>query len=136
MIQLTTETIDVQAVINTCEAQTAGAINVFIGTVRDHSAGKKVIKLEYEAYDKMAVAKMEWLATEARKRWPIEAVAMVHRKGLLQIGEVAVVVAVATPHRKDAFEACQWLIDTLKEIVPIWKKETYVDGQVWVAAHA
>jgi molybdopterin synthase catalytic subunit len=108
---------------------------VFIGTVRNHADRRAVVRLEYEAYDKMALKKMEEVAAEARRRWPVEKAAVVHRKGVLQIGEVAVVIAVSTPHRRESFEACQYIIDTIKQVVPIWKKEVYENGETWIAAH-
>lgn len=135
MTLLTETPIDLPAVLAHVQAPGAGAVDVFIGTVRDNTEQKAVVRLEYEAYAPMALKKMEDLAAEARRRWPVEALALVHRVGLLQIGEAAVVIAVATPHRAAAFEACRWLIDTLKETVPIWKKEVFDDGEVWVAAH-
>ena len=136
MIKLTEEPIDVQAVVEEAQSGNAGAVNVFIGTVRNKTSGKKVVRLEYEAYDKMAVKKMEEVVAEARTKWPVEKAAVVHRKGVLQIGEAAVVIAVSTPHRKASFEACEFIIDTLKQVVPIWKKEIFEDGGIWVAAHA
>src|SRR4051812_24348791 len=136
MIALTDQPIDISDVIEAAQSDRAGAVDVFIGTVRNHSLQKNVVRLEYEAYDKMAVKKMEEIAAEVKSKWPVEKIAMVHRKGVLQIGEVAVVVAVSTPHRKEAFEACQYIIDTLKQVVPIWKKEVYDNGETWVAAHA
>ncbi|CAN5913643.1 molybdenum cofactor biosynthesis protein MoaE [soil metagenome] len=136
MIKLTEEPIDVQAVVAEARSGNAGAVNVFIGTVRNKTSGKEVVRLEYEAYDKMAVKKMEEVLAEARTRWPVEKAAVVHRKGVLQIGEAAVVIAVSTPHRKASFEACEFIIDTLKQVVPIWKKEIFEDGEIWVAAHA
>lgn len=135
MILLTETPIDLSAVLAHVQAPGAGAVDVFIGTVRDTTQHKAVVRLEYEAYAPMALKKMEELAAEARRRWPVEALALVHRVGLLHIGEAAVGIAVATPHRAEAFEACRWLIDTLKETVPIWKKEVFEDGEVWVAAH-
>jgi molybdopterin synthase catalytic subunit len=136
MIKLTEEPIDVQAVVDEARSGNAGAVNVFIGTVRNKTSGKEVVRLEYEAYDKMAVKKMEEVLAEARTRWPVEKAAVVHRKGVLQIGEAAVVIAVSTPHRKASFEACEFIIDTMKQVVPIWKKEIFEDGEIWVAAHA
>jgi molybdopterin synthase catalytic subunit len=136
MIALTDQPISIAEVIEAAQSDRAGAVDVFIGTVRNHSLQKNVVRLEYEAYDKMAVKKMEEIAAEVKSKWPVEKIAMVHRKGVLQIGEVAVVVAVSTPHRKEAFEACQYIIDTLKQVVPIWKKEVYDNGETWVAAHA
>ena len=135
MIAITDQPIDVDAAIAAAQSDRAGAVNVFIGTVRNHAARQTVVRLEYEAYDKMALKKMEEVAEEARRKWPVEKVAVVHRKGVLQIGEVAVVIAVSTPHRREAFEACQYIIDTIKQVVPIWKKEVYENGETWVAAH-
>lgn len=136
MYIITDQPIDIQAVINAAEAETAGAVNVFIGTVRNHSLGKEVVRLEYEAYDSMAIKKMKELVNMAAEQWPIQKASIAHRKGTLMIGDVAVVIAVSTPHRADSFAACQWIIDNLKQVVPIWKKEFYKDGAVWVAAHA
>jgi molybdopterin synthase catalytic subunit len=136
MINITSENIDIQQVINAATSDQAGAINVFIGSVRNHSFAKNVVKLEYEAYDGMAIKKMQELIDEAKTMWPIEKAAIVHRKGELQIGDVAVALAVSTPHRAESFAACQWIIDNLKKVVPIWKKEYYDDGAIWVAAHA
>ena len=135
MIAITEEPINTQAVIDSVQADEAGAINVFIGTVRNQTQAKPVTKLDFEAYDSMAVKKMQEIANQAVERWPIQKVAIVHRKGSLQIGEAAVVIAVSTPHRKASFEACEYIIDTLKQVVPIWKKEIFEDGAVWVAAH-
>ena len=135
MITLTDTPIDTQAVIAAVQADSAGAINVFIGIVRNQTQAKPVTQLDFEAYDSMAVKKMKEIAEEAAARWPIQKVAIVHRKGALQVGETAVVIAVSTPHRKASFEACEYIIDTLKQVVPIWKKEIFEDGAVWVAAH-
>ncbi|GEO02640.1 molybdopterin synthase catalytic subunit [Adhaeribacter aerolatus] len=135
MIAITEGPINTQAVIDAVQADGAGAINVFIGTVRNQTQAKPVIQLDFEAYDSMAVKKMQEIANQAAERWPIQKVAIVHRKGTLQIGEAAVVIAVSTPHRKASFEACEYIIDTLKQVVPIWKKEKFEDGDVWVAAH-
>jgi molybdopterin synthase catalytic subunit len=135
MIALTDHPISVPEVLAAVQHERAGAVDVFIGTVRNHNNARAVVRLEYEAYAPMALKKMEELAAEARRRWPVEALALVHRTGRLEIGDVAVVVAVATPHRADAFEACRWLIDTLKQTVPIWKKEIYDTGEEWLEAH-
>lgn len=136
MILLTDTPIDLAAALAHVQTGSAGAVDVFIGTVRNQTQQKRVVRLEYEAYAPMALKKMEELAAEARRRWPVERLALIHRVGVLEIGEAAVVIAVATPHRAEAFEACRWLIDTLKDVVPIWKKEIFEDGDVWVAAHA
>ncbi|MCU0469713.1 MAG: molybdenum cofactor biosynthesis protein MoaE [Arcicella sp.] len=136
MIKISDQPIDIQACIEAAQSERAGAVNVFIGTVRNHNKSKEVVRLEFETYDVMAVKKMEELAKEAHERWNTEKIVMVHRKGVLAIGDVAVVIAVATPHRVASFEACHWLIDTLKQVVPIWKKEIYENGEEWLEAHA
>lgn len=112
----------------------AGASVLFLGTTRDENAGRRVTRLEYEAFASMAVREMRQLARAARRRWPIRRVAMVHRIGVVPIGEASVGIAVSGAHRTEAFEACHWLIDRLKEIVPIWKKEHYRGGAVWIGS--
>ena len=134
-IQLLDHPLDPQACIDYVGHPGAGGIDVFIGTVRDNTKGKPVVRLDFEAYDKMAIAEMRKIAEQIFERWPAHRVSIHHRVGSLQIGDIAVVIAVSTPHRKSAFEACQYAIDTLKETVPIWKKEIFEDGEVWVAAH-
>ena len=109
-----------------------GAVATFSGTVRNHARGKHVTGLTYEAYPEMAEAEMRKIAAEVYAQWPGCLVAMLHRIGTLAIGEVSVAIAVATPHRKESFEACEFAINRLKETVPIWKKEAYADGEVWV----
>ncbi len=109
-----------------------GAVATFSGTVRNHARGKHVTGLTYEAYPEMAEAEMRKIAQEVYTRWPDCRVAMLHRIGKLEIGDVSVAIAVATPHRKESFEACEFAINRLKETVPIWKKEAYADGEVWV----
>ena len=109
-----------------------GAICTFVGVVRDHNAGRAVRYLEYEAFEDMALPLMEEIAVEARRRWAITSIAIVHRLGRLEIGEASVAVAVVSPHRAEAFAACRYAIDTLKSTVPIWKKEFYADGAVWL----
>jgi len=109
-----------------------GAVCLFVGVVRDHNGGRRVLHLEYEAYEEMALPLMEKIAAEARERWRVTDVRIVHRLGRLEIGEASVAVAVASPHRGEAFEACRYAIDTLKATVPIWKKEFYADGAVWL----
>ncbi len=113
----------------------AGGTVVFCGTVRNQTQGKEVVRLEFEAYEPMAVREMEKIARTIVDKWGAHHVCMHHRVGSLGVGELAVIIAVSTPHRKAAFEACEYAIDTLKETVPIWKKEVFEDGEVWVAAH-
>jgi molybdopterin synthase catalytic subunit len=108
-----------------------GAVCVFDGVVRDNTRGRKTLHLDYEAYREMALEQMRGLAREAVARFGVRDVAMVHRLGRLVVGETSVLIVVASAHRGAAFEACRWLIDTLKKTVPIWKKEQFVDGAVW-----
>ena len=108
-----------------------GAVCVFDGIVRNNTRGRQTLYLEYEAFREMARTQMESLATQAVTRFGVREVALLHRLGRLQVGETSVLIAVASAHRGAAFEACRWLIDTLKKQVPIWKKETFVDGAVW-----
>jgi len=113
----------------------SGGIDVFIGTVRDATKGKTVIRLEFEAYEPMAVKEMQKIADEALNKWPVQKLLIHHRTGILEVGEVPVIIAVSCAHRDAAFEACRYVIDALKQTVPIWKKEIFEDGETWVAAH-
>jgi molybdopterin synthase catalytic subunit len=108
-----------------------GALVVFEGTVRNHSRGRATLYLEYEAYESMAIRKMEELGGEAKQKFPIDSIGIIHRLGRLEIGETSVAIIVTAEHRRAAFEACQFAIDRLKQIVPIWKKEYFADGAVW-----
>ena len=110
----------------------AGAIASFLGVVRDHARGKKVVAIRYEAYPEMALTEMGKIADEAAKRWPLLGLAIIHRVGPLEIGDASVLVIATTAHRADAFDACRYAIDTLKTSVPIWKHERYEDGSAWV----
>lgn len=116
-------------------ADECGAVDMFIGTVRNQTKGKRVNKLVFEAYESMAIKEMEKIESLAREKWPIHSLSIHHRVGLVKVGEIAVIIAVATPHRAASFEACRFVIDTLKETVPIWKKEFFDNGEIWVAAH-
>lgn len=115
----------------TVRRSSAGALVTFRGVVRDRTGERDVVRLEYDAYVEMALAKLRETAEEAEQRWPVW-VAIHHRYGAMGVGEVAVVIAVSSPHRKEAFRACEWVIDTLKEVVPIWKKEISADGAEWI----
>ena len=108
---------------------------MFIGTVRNITKGKTVLRLEFEAYEKMAITEMEKIAAQSLAKWPLQKLLIHHRTGALAVGEVPVIIAVSAVHRDAAFEACRYVIDTLKQTVPIWKKEIFEDGEVWVAAH-
>lgn len=135
-IDLTDQPIAITAALQLAEDDGAGAVNSFIGTVRNRSTGRRVVRLEYESYDSMALHQLRKVAEQAQEKWPmLRKVVVIHRKGTLFIGDVAVIVAVSTPHRAESFAACQYIIDTLKQVVPIWKKEFYEDGTTWVAAH-
>ncbi|HYC85177.1 MAG TPA: molybdenum cofactor biosynthesis protein MoaE [Chryseosolibacter sp.] len=134
MIKITQKSIDIQKVIDTASSLGAGAVNVFIGTVRNNAHGKSVLWLEYEAYESMAVAEIRKIIDEASHRWPLLGWAVCHRIGTLKPGEVSVVVAVSTPHRADSFDACEFIIDAIKQKAPIWKKEVFEDGEEWVSA--
>ena len=133
MVQLTDEPIDTAALLAQVNSPLAGAVVLFLGTVRELTQGRRTDWLKYECYPQMAEKKLAELEAEARQRWPLVHCGIVHRLGELQLGEASVAVAVSTPHRQDAFEAGQWLIDTLKQVVPIWKQENWSDGSSeWV----
>jgi len=133
MIRLTREPIDTQALLAQATSPAAGAVVLFLGTSRELTAGRRTVTLDYEAYDAMAERKLAELEAEARRRWPVIECRIVHRLGRVPLGEASVAIAVSTPHRADAFAAGQWLIDTLKEVVPIWKCEHWADGtSEWV----
>jgi molybdopterin synthase catalytic subunit len=133
MFKITSAEIELGDVIRAVEAGDAGAIVHFLGIVRNNTEGREVSYLEYEAYPPMAEKKMAEIAQEIHEKWGLDRVAMIHRVGRLEIGEVSVAVAVASPHRKEAFEACHYAMNRLKQIVPIWKREVWVDGEEeWV----
>src|SRR4051794_19418806 len=133
MTEITEGPIDHAALTERVRSNLAGAVCTFLGTVRELTGENRTASLDYEAYPEMALKKMDELEAEARQRWPVIEAAIVHRVGHLGLGEISVVVAVSCPHRHEAFEACQWLIDTLKQVVPIWKKEVGADGvEEWV----
>jgi molybdopterin synthase catalytic subunit len=132
IIQLTREPLDRAALINAVSHPSVGGIVVFEGVVRDNARGKQVRYLEYEVYEQMAREQICNIINEAHKRYGVERVAVAHRFGRLEIGEASVIIVVATPHRGEAFDACRYIIDTLKSTVPIWKKEVATNGEAWV----
>ena len=132
LIEMTSEALDPRRLETAVAHAGAGAICTFTGVVRDRSRGEQVTHLEYEAYAEMAERQMRAIADEIAARWPEARVAMAHRTGTLEIGEASVVVSVSCPHRAEAFEACRWGIDRLKESVPIWKKEFARSGVAWI----
>lgn len=132
IIQLTREPLDRDALIAAVAHASAGGIVVFEGVVRDHARGKQIRYLEYDMYPEMAESQIRAIIDEAVRRWGVERVAVAHRYGRLEIGEASVIIVVATPHRAEAFDACRYIIDTLKTTVPIWKKEVATNGEEWV----
>ncbi len=132
MSRLQSEPIDMGALIGSTRGDADGALALFVGTVRDRNQGRRVLFLEYQAYEPMARREMDAIELEIRRRFAVSAVEIVHRTGRLEIGEASVVVAVAAPHRAPAIEACRFAIDTLKRTVPIWKREHFEGGEVWI----
>jgi molybdopterin synthase catalytic subunit len=133
MIHLTTEPIDHALLTEKVRRHDCGAVVTFLGTVRDLTNDRVTVALDYEAYPAMAEKKMAEIERDTRARWPVGEMAMVHRLGHLDVGDVSVAVAVSCPHRSEAFEACHFAIDRLKQLVPIWKKENWADGSTeWV----
>jgi molybdopterin synthase catalytic subunit len=134
-LKISHKPLNIQSCIDWVMTPQCGGINVFIGTVREATKGKTVVRLEFEAYEKMALKEMQKIAEEALQKWNVHEISIHHRTGVLKIGEIPVVIAVSAAHRDAAFDACRYIIDTLKKTVPIWKKEIFEDGEVWVAAH-
>ena len=134
-IKILPEPLNIPACVNWVMSPECGGINVFIGTVRNVTKQKKVVRLEFETYESMAISEMNKIAADAFTKWAVQKILIHHRTGVLQVGDVPVVIAVAATHRDTAFTACRYIIDTLKQTVPIWKKEVFEDGEVWVAAH-
>ena len=132
VFHLVREPIDIQKTADALQKPEDGAVVVFEGVVRNHSNDKAVRFLEYDAYESMALKKLEEIGSRAKKEFAIRDIAIVHRLGHMDIGECSTVIVVASAHRGPAFEACRFAIDKIKEIVPIWKKEFYEDGEVWI----
>jgi MoaE-MoaD fusion protein len=130
-VRIVRERIDSEAVIGRLKRSSDGAVVAFDGIVRDNTRNRRTLYLDYEAYEPMAMKQMESLAAESRTRFPVRAASIIHRLGRLEIGETSVFIVVSAAHRGAAFEACRWIIDTLKKTVPIWKKEYFEDGAVW-----
>lgn len=127
--------VDLQQAYTFLQCPQAGGIDLFVGTVRDHAQGKQVLRLEFEAYEPMALAELEKIAARAARQWPLHRIVIQHAVGTKLVGAPVVITGVSAAHRQAAFEACRFLIDELKQSVPIWKKEFYTDSSVWVAAH-
>jgi len=135
MIIITEKPLDPNNFTEAVKGPENGAVVTFLGTTREETAGKKVLYLEYESYNPMASEKLHEICDEIRGKWAIKEIAIGHRVGRLGIGEISLVVALSSPHRNEAFESCIYLVDRLKETVPIWKKEVFEDGEIWVDAH-
>lgn len=135
MFVVTEDPLDPKALVEFVRRDESGAVALFYGVVRNNSEGRKVLHLEYDAHPSMAVKKMREVAQEVRARWPITEIAVAHRIGRLEIGESSLLVAVSSPHRQEAFEACHYAVDRIKQIVPVWKKEVWEGGQAWVEGH-
>ncbi|HXC00195.1 MAG TPA: molybdenum cofactor biosynthesis protein MoaE [Terriglobales bacterium] len=135
-VRIVRERIDPEPVVARLKQPADGAVVVFDGVVRDNTRGRRTLYLDYEAYEAMAIKQIGSLAVQARERFDVRGVSIVHRLGRLEIGETSVLIAVAAAHRGVAFDACRWIIDTLKKTVPIWKKEYFEDGAVWADGEA
>lgn len=131
-IEITREVIRAEEIVAAMKTGGDGALVVFDGIVRNNTRGRRTVFLDYEAYEEMALAQMRTLTADAVERFGVRDVSLVHRLGKLEVGETSVLIVVASAHRGAAFDACRWLIDTLKKTVPIWKKEHFEDGAVWV----
>ena len=136
MFEVTRDPLDPQLLLDFVRKDESGAIVLFYGVVRGSSEGRRVLYLEYDAYVPMAVKEMQKIGDDLRSRWQITEVAMRHRIGRLAVGETCLIIAVSAPHRQDAFAACHYAIDRIKETVPIWKKEIWEEGEAWVQGHA
>jgi molybdopterin synthase catalytic subunit len=132
-VQLTRLPLDAEQVVAAMKAGEDGAVVVFDGVVRNNTRGRATQYLEYEAYEDMALTQMQQIAARSRDLFPVRDIALIHRLGHLEVGETSVLIVVASAHRAAAFDACRWLIDTLKREVPIWKREVFADGAVWAA---
>lgn len=135
-IKISNEPLDASVCITNAADPECGGTAVFIGTVRNKTKDKKVLRLEYECYESMALKEMKKIAGNAIRLYNVKNISIHHRTGTMQVGDIAVVIAAGAPHREAAFDACRYAIDTLKQSVPVWKKEVFDDGEEWVSAHA
>lgn len=134
-VKITSDKLSLDECYNFVADDSCGGISAFVGTVRNSTQNKEVLQLDFSAYTPMAIKEMQKIADATLEKFNIQKIAIHHATGLLQIGDVPVIITTSAPHRKDAFLACEFAIDTLKETVPIWKKEHFTDGEVWVNAH-
>ncbi len=136
LFEVTTEPLSVDSLVQAVLTHADGAVVTFVGTVRDNHQGRGVLALEYEAYSEMAEAEMRRIGTQMISKWGLHGIAMRHRVGKLDVGDISVVIATSSPHRREAFEACGEALEMLKATVPVWKKEYFADGEVWVGMGA
>jgi molybdopterin synthase catalytic subunit len=132
--EVTPEPLDLGRLVGAVSRNTSGAVASFLGVVREFARGRRVHHLEYDAYPEMATETMRQIGEEIRARWPVDGIAIVHRTGRLAIGEASIAIAIASPHRREALEACAYAIERVKEIVPIWKREVWTDGAEWIGS--
>ena len=134
-LKIVSEPLDPSACISKAGDPACGGMSVFIGAVRNNTKGRKVLRLEFECYESMALKELKKIAEHAANSWAVKNIVIHHRTGILHVGDIAVIIAVNAMHRDAAFEACRYAIDTLKQTVPIWKREVFEDGEQWVSAH-
>ncbi len=132
LISITADPLDPQPFIEHVRRDESGAVALFLGVVRNQNLGRRVLHLEYDAYPQMVEKKLRQIAEEITSRWPISDIAIAHRTGRLEVGETSLVVAVSSPHRREAFEACHHAVNCIKEVAPIWKKEVWEGGEAWI----
>jgi len=132
LVEISPDPLDPTPFLQHVRQDESGAVVLFLGVVRNNNLGRRVLYLEYDAYPEMAERKLREVAEDARARWPITDVAIAHRTGRLEIGETSLLVAVSSPHRHDAFAACHHIVNRIKEVVPIWKKEVWEGGETWI----
>ncbi|MCB9262243.1 MAG: molybdenum cofactor biosynthesis protein MoaE [Flavobacteriales bacterium] len=135
LIKISDEALYINECLALIESPSTGGLNFFVGTVRNKTQNRSVKQLLFECYKPMAIKELQKISTEARQQFKIQNIVIHHRVGLLEVGDIAVIIGVSAAHRDAAFQACRYAIDTLKETVPIWKKEIFTDGEVWVSAH-
>ena len=135
MFEITAEPLDPAPLVAAIRADEAGAVALFYGVVRNENIGRRVLYLEYDAYPEMAIKKMREVADEVRAKFPVTGIGILHRTGRLEIGETSLLVAVSSGHRKEAFEACHFAVDRIKQVVPVWKKEVFEGGEEWIEGH-
>lgn len=136
LFELTSSPLDPSRVVEHVRRHEAGAVTLFYGVVRDHNLGRRVLYLEYDAFPEMATKVMREIAEEIKERFGVTDIAIQHRTGRLEVGETSLLVAVSSPHRNEAFEACHALVDRFKEVVPVWKKEVFEGGEEWIEGEA